>query len=171
MRPSALRSGSSPWASGVRNGFVALFLVGTIATSSFQAGYRPLPSPESWALAEPTTVQEILDGKYRTSTDKHGTRGLVVQVSHVRIYRTFHVSDGDWHIHGIDSNNVHLVMEIIPRDLPTVGIPPQGVPLTLVGVPFCDRGHEDQQWHYTTCWELHPILGWRIEPATIVRAP
>ncbi len=136
-----------------------------VASLSFERGEPPRPAVGSWDAAEEATLRQILDGEFRTSTDKQGTFGTVVVVRNVTLTRMSTAPDGDWHLRARDATLHGFVMELIPRDQEALGRPDIGVPLAILGVPFCDHGHEDESWHYGTCWEVHPVLGWKREPA------
>ncbi|MCA1813551.1 MAG: hypothetical protein LC624_06325 [Halobacteriales archaeon] len=110
------------------------------------------------------TLADVVAGTFVGGRDKLGTGGVAVLVHNVTVHVVRNEEDGDWHLGAGDATKDPFIMEIVPRDQGNLSKPPVGPRLAVLGVPFCDRAHQAEDWHGFTCWELHPVLAWQREP-------
>jgi len=122
------------------------------------------PGPAAAEASGSVTLAEVVRGAFPSATDKRGSGGVTVVVHNVTVSFVRNEDDGDWHLNTTDGSWAPFVMEIIPRDQGAVAKPPLHAKLQITGVPFCDREHQTTDWHGRTCWELHPVLAWQVEP-------
>ena len=107
-----------------------------------------------------TTLSQILTGTFRTSLDKYGANGTVVEVINVSVVQVFGALDGDWHVVVKDSNVKLFITEVLPRDQARLHSPQAGARITMIGIVYWDEAHVDEAWHGCTGWEIHPVLAW-----------
>jgi hypothetical protein len=119
----------------------------------------PIPVPSGITV---TTLSEIMNGKFRSATDKHGANGILVRIPSLRVVSTKIEADGDTHVTVSDGKVKVFIAEITPVEK-GIGIadPAPGQVITITGYPFYDKAHATEAWHGNTGWELHPVTGWR----------
>ena len=127
-----------------------------MAFSPFMEGAAAEVSPTSIQ----TTLEEIMDGKFPSATDKLGTGGVVVQVENLTVLLVFVAPDGDWLVPVTDGKVAVFVTEIVPRDQGRLKMPRPGQVITEIGTPYCDQPNAKEIWHGSTCWEIHPVVDW-----------
>ncbi len=138
--------------------------------TSYHFGY-------GWGYGSPkagpeVTLRDLIQGKVASAHDKWGDGGTLVTIRHVVVHKFSHEDDGDWFLGVSDPTyaNGDFVVEVIKRDQASVHKPPLHVPLTLIGVPYCDLVHGTEErfggeeWHTGgSCWEIHPLYSWSQE--------
>jgi len=109
-----------------------------------------------------TTLGAIIGAGYPSATDKQGTGGVTVTVKNLRVIYVNTESDGDWHVAVTDGIYTVFITEITPAYQASEGMPPVGSVIDETGIVFCDTFHQYENWHGNTCWEIHPVLSWRL---------
>ncbi len=149
---------------------LSLLLVGGIVYRLNPSAVQPglTNSPHSTTMnGTVTTLQDLIDGKFPTASDKQGTGGVLVTVGGLEVLYVRTESDGDWHVAVSDGKVQVFITEITPSYQSALGEPPVGSVIDETGVPFCDTVHETESWHGNTCWEIHPVTSWHLSGATI----
>jgi hypothetical protein len=122
---------------------------------------KPVPTPVPSGIVD-TTLSEIISGRFRSATDKHGTNGTLVRVSGLRVVSTSLEADGDTHVIVTDGTVETFVTEITSVEKAKGIVDPRpGEVIEEIGYPFYDTAHASEAWHGNTGWEIHPIIGWK----------
>ena len=150
---------------GPRKWQILLVIIGSLLISSSYlqnstASYRAPTIDISHPVV--TTLSQILNGTFRSSLDKYGANGTVVEVINVSVVQVFGALDGDWHVVVSDPPRVKgpFITEVLPRDQARLHAPTPGSRITIIGIVYWDDAHVDEAWHGYTGWEIHPVLSW-----------
>ncbi len=106
------------------------------------------------------TLGDLINGKFRSASDKAGTGGVTVTVTNLQVIYVRTESDGDWHVAVTDGLVSVFITEITPAYQSALGEPQAGSIIEETGFAYCDTFHEAESWHGNTCWEIHPVTSW-----------
>jgi len=155
-------------AAGIGGLLLVLIIAGVLALIS---GPGPQPANQGTTSTQDgsgsTTLGAIIGGVYPSATDKQGTGGVTVAVRNLRVLYVNTESDGDWHVAVTDGSFSVFITEITPSYQSSEGMPPVGSIIDETGIVFCDTFHQFESWHGSTCWEIHPVLSWRLSGTAV----
>ncbi|HZW84993.1 MAG TPA: hypothetical protein VFE91_03705, partial [Nitrososphaerales archaeon] len=154
-----------------RDAVVVILLVGLFAAAAaslaLEAGPPTQTKTTTGANSGPVVfLQQLIAGEYPSAVDKNGTLGTTVTVLGLRVLYVQNETDGDWHVAVTDGRVPVFITEITPLYQHALGRPTAGSLIDETGRAFCDVQHENESWHGSTCWEVHPITAWRISSGT-----
>ncbi len=119
-----------------------------------------------------TTLEDLVAGRFPTAYDRSGTGGVLVTVKGLTVISVENETDGDWHVKVTDGVLPAITTEVTPAYQTLLGRPSAGQVIDETGTAFCDVQHENESWHGTTCWEIHPITAWSLAaPGSTVHGP
>ncbi len=161
-----------PQARQIEYGMIIFVVVGLAVL--FYFGYI---SPQGiWTTGYPesrtpvvTTLAAIKANTFPSSLDKQGTNGTLVQVNRLLVLAVTKEIDGDYHVDVTDGKSGNLVTEFTPisRRFLNDTIPKVGMTVNLIGTPYCDAPHQNEDWHNFSCWEIHPVVAWSNSTTTL----
>lgn len=156
-----------------------LVLVGVVVSSplrpsgqnqpliSSSTGQSTASSSSSTSGASGVTLNDLIAGKFPTALDKRGTGGVAVTVQGLYVLGVQSTSDGDWHVTVTDGKVRVFITEITPQYQDSLGRPVVGSTIDETGIAYCDTFHENESWHGSTCWEIHPVTYWQASSRTL----
>ena len=156
-----------PLGAGIGSLIVILIIVGAVALLSSPIRPSNKQTTTLPAGSGSTTLDAIIGGAYPSATDKMGTGGVTVTVDNLRVLYVNPESDGDWHVAVTDGIFPVFITEITPAYQSSEGMPPVGSVIDETGIVYCDTFHQFENWHGNTCWEIHPVLSWRLSGTAV----